>query len=328
MKVILMKDFGSADHLYIGEAKTPAVNPGEVLVKVKATALNRADLQQRRGMYPPIPGESNILGLEMSGEVVELGAGVSSHSIGDRVCSLLPGGGYAQYVSVPEGLLIKIPDTMTFEQAAAFPETFLTSYQSLFSLGQLRKGQIVLVHAGASGIGSAALQLIKLAGATALITAGSDRKIEYCVQLGAKAGWNYKKGPFLPFINEYTNGNGVNIILDCIGAPYFAQNIQSLVPDGKLVIIGSLGEKIVNQLDLGTLLLKRFQLLRTTLRSRPLNRKIELTKELLEFLGDHFANGRVVPIIDTIFDWKEVREAHQYMEANKNKGKIVLRVTE
>jgi tumor protein p53-inducible protein 3 len=328
MKAVLLSDFGSAENLYIGETAIPEVKQGEVLVKIKATALNRADLGQRNGVYPPAPGESEILGLEMSGEVVQLGEGVTSVSIGDRVCGLLPGGGYAQYVNIHEGLLMKIPDNLSYEQAAGIPETFLTTYQSLFSLGQVTAGQTVLVHAGASGIGTSAIQLLRAVGATTLITAGSEEKIEYCLELGATAGWNYKKGPFLPFVKEQTGGKGVDIILDCIGAPYFEQNILSLIPDGKLVIIGSLGEKVVNDFDLGSLLLKRFQLLRTTLRSRTVERKIELTKELMELVGEHFATGKIVPVIDSVFDWTDVKKAHERMESSQNIGKIILRITD
>ncbi|GMA57746.1 hypothetical protein GCM10025858_22490 [Alicyclobacillus sacchari] len=187
MLAVTMSSFGEPEVLHIAEVETPQPGPGEVLVRVRATALNRADLLQRRGLYPPPPGASDILGLEMAGEVAELGKGVTSVNVGDRVCALLPGGGYAQYACVPAGMLMRLPNTLTFAQGAAIPETFLTAYLNLFVLGRLAPGETVLVHAGASGVGTSAIQLVRLAGAESIVTAGTEAKIQRCLSLGAKA---------------------------------------------------------------------------------------------------------------------------------------------
>jgi tumor protein p53-inducible protein 3 len=326
LKAVLMSRFGSTDVLHIGETEDPIVGPGEVLVRVKATALNRADLLQRRGLYPPPKGASEILGLEMAGVVAALGEGVASLSVGDRVCGLLPGGGYAEYAVIPEGMVIKLPDTLSFEEGAAIPEAFLTAYLNLFVVGRLSPGQTVLVHAGASGVGTSAIQLIREAGATAIITAGSDEKIERCLSLGAKSGWNYHQGRFLPFVKEHTNERGVDLILDFVGEPYFEQNLRSLAVDGRLIVVGTMGGFKVNNLDLGYLLKNRLQIIGTALRSRSVSDKIQLTQALTAFALSHFAARRILPVIDTVFDWNEVVKAHEYMEANRNIGKIVLRI--
>lgn len=326
MKAVVMSGFGGPEVLSIGEVAEPALGPGELRVAVKASALNRADLLQRRGKYPPPKGASEILGLEMAGEVLEVGAGVEGWNAGDRVCALLPGGGYAQQVVVPAGMAIRLPDNLTFEQGTAIPEVFLTAYLNLFWLGGLTAGKTVLVHAGASGVGTAALQLIREAGASALVTAGSQEKLQRCAELGARAGWNYKEGPFAPWVQEQTGGRGVDLILDFIGAPYYQQNVSSLSMDGRLVIIGTMGGAEVEKVNLGYLLARRLQVIGTALRSRTLEDKVRLTQELAEFALSKFASGQITPIVDSVFDWEEVGKAHQYMESNANIGKIVLRI--
>ncbi|MDP9728602.1 NAD(P)H-quinone oxidoreductase [Alicyclobacillus tolerans] len=327
MRAVRQDTFGDADVLYIGEASTPTIGSHDLLVRVHATALNRADLLQRRGFYPPPPGESEILGLEMAGEVVEVGADVEGFTLGSRVAALLPGGGYAEYVKIPAGMAMPLPDSMSYEQGAAIPEAFLTAYLNLFWLGKVRKENTVLVHAGASGVGTSALQLIREVGAIALVTAGSAEKISVCKKLGAVAGWNYKEGPFLPFVQKETDGRGVDIILDFIGANYFAENIQSLAVDGRLIVIGTMGGTQVQQLDLGYLLQRRLQIIGTALRSRSVSEKIRLTREFYQFARDGLNEGRIAPLVDTVFDWTEVAKAHAYMESNQNMGKIVLRVS-
>lgn len=327
MKAVLMKGFGGPEVLYIGEAPDPVPGEGELLVRVHATALNRADLLQRRGQYPPPPGASEVLGLEMAGEVVRVGPGCEGWQPGDKVFALLPGGGYAQYAVVPQGMAMRIPEGFSYEQAAAIPEVFLTAYLNLFWLGGLREGQTVLVHAGASGVGTAAIQLIREAGATSIVTAGSSEKIQRCLELGAKAGWNYHDGSFLPFVREQTGGEGVHIILDFVGAPYFDDNIRALRRDGRLIVIGTMGGTDVPHFNLGYLLANRLQVIGTALRSRSVADKIGLTCDFWAFAEGRFADGRMKPVIDTVFDWEDVVEAHRYMEANRNVGKIVLRVT-
>lgn len=326
MKAVQIKQFGTPDVLYIGEMPTPTPRAGDVLVRVRATALNRADLLQRRGLYPPPPGATEVLGLEMAGEVVRLGEGVTGYAEGDRVCALLPGGGYAEYVTVPAGLLMRLPDNLTFAQGAAIPEAFLTAYLNLFVLGALAPGKTVLVHAGASGVGTSAIQLIKKAEAVSYVTAGTPTKLERCYALGAEAGWNYNDGSFEPFIQEETDGEGVDIILDFIGAPYFTQNVNSLAVDGRLLLIGMMGGSAVENIQLGQLLAKRLQIIGTALRSRSLSDKIQLTAGLVAFVGDSFTTGKMAPVLDSVFDWREVAQAHRHMEANKNIGKIVLNV--
>lgn len=314
--------------LYLGEFETPRPADHELLIKVKATALNRADLLQKRGGYPPPKGASPILGLEAAGVVEELGAGVSGWKSGDRVFALLPGGGYAEYAALPADMAMRIPDNLSFEEAAAIPEVFFTAYMNLFWLGGLKSGYSVLIHAGASGVGTAAIQLVREAGAMSVITAGTKKKREFCRELGAAETVDYKAGPFEPKVMEATDGRGVDIILDFIGAPYWEQNLNSLALDGRLVIIGTMGGTKVENVNLGRLLGRRLQVIGTALRSQPIEKKIALTGEFAEFALPRFADGRMKPIIDSVWDWNEVNEAHEHMEHNKNTGKIVLRLTE
>ncbi|SIT12376.1 NAD(P)H-quinone oxidoreductase [Alicyclobacillus vulcanalis] len=328
MLAVTMKQFGGPEVLEIGEVETPQPGPGEVLVRVRATALNRADLLQRRGLYPPPPGASEILGLEMAGDVEALGPGVTSVRVGDRVAALLPGGGYAQYAVVPAGMLMPLPASLSYEQGAAIPETFLTAYLNLFVLGRLSPGETVLVHAGASGVGTSAIQLIRLAGAQSIVTAGSQEKIDKCIELGAKAGWNYHDGSFVDFVRQETDGRGADVIFDFIGAPYFHDNLRALAVDGRLIVIGTMGGTQVDGFDLGQLLARRQQVIGTALRSRSLEKKIELTAAFMAFAHDALAKGEIGPVIDRVYDWRDVRQAHERMEANQNIGKIVLRVTE
>jgi len=327
MKAVLMSGTGSVEVLHIGEHPDPVMKEDELLVRIRATALNRADLLQRRGKHPPPIGVPNILGLEMAGEISSVGTACGGWSPGDRVCALLPGGGYAERVSIPAGLAMRIPDPLSFEQAAAIPEVFLTAYQNLFNVARLVPGETVLVHAGASGVGTAAIQLVREAGGSSLATAGSPEKIARCVALGARAGWNYKDGPFAPWVAEQTGGRGVDIVLDFVGAPYFEQNLQALAVDGRMVVIGTMGGAEVGKFSLRALMSKRLLIAGAGLRSMETARKITLTRDFSEFALPRFADGRLVPIVDSVFDWHEVDDAHRRMESNLNIGKIVLRVT-
>ncbi len=327
MKAILLKAFGSADQLYIGEYATPSPTAQEILVKVHATALNRADLLQRQGKYAPPPGESDILGLEMAGEVVETGAGVSRWQIGDRVCGLLGGGGYAEYVTIHEDLAMPIPVSLTFEQAAAIPEVFLTAFQALYWLAKLQKGESLLIHAGASGVGTAAIQLAKQADAAIFVTASASKQ-DFCLQLGAHHAIDYKKENFETVILEKANGKGVNVVLDFIGAPYFQQNLNILQEDGRLVLLAMMGGTKLEEVQLGNILRKRLHILGSTLRARPLEYKIQLTRDFRLFAWESLENGAIQPVIDKVFDWNEAAEAHRYMESNQSKGKIVMKVEE
>ncbi|MBS4206904.1 NAD(P)H-quinone oxidoreductase [Bacillus sp. FJAT-50079] len=324
MKAVLVNN--DSRQLYIGEALKPSISEEEILVKVKATALNRADLMQKRGLYPPPEGASPILGLEMSGVIEEIGEHVQGVKIGDRVCALLPGGGYAEYVAIPAAMAIPIPNHFSFVEAAAIPEVFLTAYMNLFWFGRLQKGQTVLIHAGASGVGTAAIQLAREAGAKIIVTAGSHEKRKLCLSLGAHHAIDYKAGPFANAVKEITAGKGVDLILDFIGAPYWQQNIDSLAVDGRLILIGMMGGSKIDQVNLSPLLMKRIQVIGTTLRSQPVDKKVALTKEFTEFALTKLTLGAIKPIIDSIWNWDQANEAHEHMEQNKNAGKIVLQV--
>lgn len=337
MKAITFDTVGGPDVLHLGEAPDLHPGPGEVLVKVHATALNRADLLQRRGLYPPPAGASDILGLEMAGEVIALGDGVTRLRVGDRIAALLPGGGYASQAVIPEGMAIPLPASLSYVQGAAIPEAFLTAYLNLFDVGGLTttsttsdtvlsSAPLVLVHAGASGVGTSAIQLIREATARCVVTAGSEEKIGRCIALGAEAGWNYHSGSFVPFVHQHSNGEGANLILDFIGASYFADNLASLAVDGRLIVIGTMGGSRLDTFDLGTLLAKRQQVIGTALRSQTVERKIRLTRDFWRFAEDAFAAGRIAPVIDSVFHWSDAASAHQYMEENRNVGKIVLEV--
>jgi tumor protein p53-inducible protein 3 len=328
VKAVLMRGTGGVEVLYVGEHPDPVLRDDELLVRVKATALNRADLLQRRGKHPPPKGVPDIMGLEMAGEVIDAGAACKGEwSAGDRVCALLPGGGYAERVSIPAGLAMRIPENIPFEAAAAIPEVFLTAYQNLFNAARLSPGETVLIHAGGSGVGTAAVQLVREAGAASLVTAGSREKIDRCLALGARAGWNYREGAFAPWVAQTTGGKGVDIVLDFVGAPYFAQNLQALAVDGRMVVIGTMGGAEVERFSLRTLMSKRLQITGAGLRHMDTARKIRLTRQFADFALPRFTDGRLVPIVDSVFDWRDAARAHERMESNLNVGKIVLQVT-
>ena len=326
MKAILIEE--SSRDLFIGEAPDPIPRDEDLLVSVKATALNRADLLQRAGKYPPPPGASTIMGLEMAGVVEEVGSNVRGWKAGDRVCALLPGGGYAQKAVIPAGMAMCIPDGLTFEEAAAIPEVFLTAYLNLFELGRIARGERVLIHAAASGVGTAAIQLAREAGAIPIATAGSEEKLKVCGDLGARCLINYKKEDFAAKVLQYTEQQGVQIILDPIGASYWQQNVKAIGLDGRWIVIGGLGGYAIQEFNFQPLMRKRIHLLFSTLRSRSEPDKISLTEQFLAFAADRLADGRLRPVIDRIFPWTDVMDAHEYMRQNKNIGKVVLSVQE
>lgn len=328
MKAILVKSPGGVEQLTLGSCPTPQPDDDQLLVKVHATALNRADLMQRKGQYPPPQCASEILGLEAAGSVVKVGANCSGWQEGDRVFALLPGGGYAEYAAIPGNMAMRIPERLSFEEAAAIPEVFLTAFQALCWLGRLQSGECVLIHAGASGVGTAAIQLVREAGATAFVTAGSALKLDFCLQLGAALGINYKEDDFAAKVLEATDGGGVELILDFIGAPYWQQNLDSLAVDGRLVSLALLGGHQLQEASLRPILVKRLQIIGSTLRARTEDYKARLTADFTQNVLPGFGDGRYKPIIDSIFPWQEVQEAHRRMEENKNIGKIVLRMAE
>ncbi|MGH1364050.1 MAG: NAD(P)H-quinone oxidoreductase [Calditrichia bacterium] len=326
MRAILVKEPGTAEELVMRDFPTPEPGSDELLVRVKATALNRADILQREGRYSPPQGASPILGLEMAGIVEQVGPKCSGWHKGDRVCALLPGGGYAQYVTVPARMAIPVPENFSFEDAAAIPEVFLTAYQALFWLGKLKRDEHVLIHAGASGVGTAAIQLVRNSGSMAIVTAGSDEKLQFCRDLGASVAINYRNEEFPEKVLDTTNGLGVNLILDCVGASYWEKNMESIAVDGRVVLIATMGGAKIDDFDLLNILRKRIHLLGTTLRARSREYKIDLTSAFVRNILPGFADGLYKPVVDSVYNWTEVRNAHIYMEENKNKGKIVLTV--
>ena len=303
-------------------APDPVPGPGEALLQVRATALNRADLHQRRGNYPPPPGASEILGLEAAGVVLE--GGGDEFPPGSRACALLAGGGYGELVAVPRELLMPVPEGWSWEQAAAFPEVFFTAYLNLFVEGGLVEGERFLVHAGASGVGTAAIQLAARAGCRVYATAGSDEKVRACIEAGANFAVNHREGDFAEVLRDQTDGAGVDLILDVVGGPYLERNLGLLATGGRLVVIATLGGREA-RIDLGKLMRKRALLRGSTLRARPVAEKARLKQGLWERFGEEFRSGAITPRIDSVFAAEEAEEAHARMAANLNIGKIVLR---
>lgn len=324
MKATLIATDGSGT-LTWGDAPAPAAGPHDVVVDVHATAVNRADLLQRRGFYPPPPGESEILGLEAAGVVESVGAGVTRVKVGDRVCCLLAGGGYAEQVVVHEAMALPIPAGLDFAGAAAIPEAFYTAFVNIVQEGGLAAGERVLIHAGASGVGTAAIQLVKARGGVAYVTAGSDDKLARCTALGADAGINYKTERFAERIAALTGGAGVDVILDCVGGSYLEDNIGSLRARGRLVIIGLMGGTKAD-VNLGLLVARRLRVIGSVLRSRALAEKIAITDAFRAEVLPLFADGRLKPIVDATYPIADAAAAHDHVAANKNFGKVVLLV--
>jgi len=305
----------------------PDVTPGadEVLVDVKATAVNRADLLQARGLYPPPTGVTEVMGLEMSGVVRALGPGVRGWVPGDAVMALLPGGGYAEAVAVHAGLLMRLPSGWSFHQGAAVPEVWLTAFLNLFLEGRLERGGRVLVHAGASGVGTAAIQLAREAGATVFTTAGSPAKLEACRRLGAAAAIDYRSRDFAAEIKAATGGRGVDLVLDPVGASYLKRNLEVLAVGGRLVTIGLMGGARA-ELDIGVLIGKSLRLIGSRLRPKPTAEKIEITRRFGERFLPLLASGKLQPVIDRVFPITAAAAAHEHVKENRNIGKVVLEI--
>ncbi|MVP00196.1 NAD(P)H-quinone oxidoreductase [Paenibacillus lutrae] len=329
MKAVHIKQFGGTEELYIGESPEPVAGDGELLIQIKAAGLNRADILQRAGKYPAVPGESDILGLEIAGVVIGVGSGVTGWREGERICALLPGGGYAERAAIPAGMAMRLPAGLSYAEGAAIPEAFLTAYLNLVQLGSIQEKDYVLIHAGASGVGTAAIQLAREYGARVLVTAGSEEKLLYCQELGADSGWNYRQGSFVPWLMETTHGHGSDLVLDLVGASYFADHLASAAVGGRIILVGMTGGSKVpmDTFDLNPLLMKRISIIGSTLRSRSREDKIRLTQQFWRSMGPKFADGSIYPVIDRIFPWSHVRDAHEMMEANANKGKIILDIT-
>lgn len=326
MRIVQYSAPGEPEDLAFGEAPDPVPGPGEVLIDVAATAVNRADCLQRRGLYPPPPGASPVLGLEASGQVAETGPGVTRFAPGDAVFALLPGGGYAERVVAPETVVLPVPPGMDVIAAAAVAEVFLTAFQALHWLAQVRAGETVLVHAGASGVGSAAIQLARLAGAEVLVTAGSADKCARCLELGARAACNYREQDFSEFVAAETSGAGANVIVDFVGGAYLDRNIDTLAVDGRLVLLALLGGRKSAPLDLARWLQKRVSVFATTLRNRSDDYKARLVEDFAVLCLPAFEGGALAPVIDRVVPWQEVADAHRCLEENRNVGKVVLRI--
>ena len=327
MQVIEVVGEGKDARLELGEAPTPKPESNELRIAVTATAVNRADLLQRRGLYPPPPGASNVLGLECAGVVEGLGSEVRGYRPGERVMALLAGGGYAEQVVVDEGSVLPIPDGMDFDEAAAVPETFLTCYLNLFRIGGARQGQWVLVHGGGSGIGTSAIRLLRAAGIHVIVTCGSPEKVERCLELGADAALNYREGPFAPGVRELTGGAGVDLVLDSIGAPYLEPHLRCLRIGGSLILIGLMGGAKA-ELNLGMLLAKRLSVIGSTLRARPVDEKASIVRGFLEQFGEALRVGTIPPVLDRVLPLASAQEAHDLVERSEHFGKVVLRVRE
>jgi len=316
---------GKDARLGLGDAPRPELRPGELRIAVAATAVNRADLMQARGLYPPPPGASAVLGLECAGTVLETAAGVSRFARGDRVMALLAGGGYAAEACVDAGSAMPVPAGLSLVEAAAIPEVFLTCHLNLFQLAQAPAGGWALVHGGGSGIGTAAIQLLREAGVHSIVTAGSAAKCAQCLALGAEVALDYTRGDFAPAVLEKTGGAGVDVVLDSIGAPYVAQHLTCLRIGGRLVLIGLMGGAKV-ELNLGIVLAKRLSIIGSTLRARPVAEKAEIVRGFLARFGGALASGRLRPIVDRVLPLAEAQAAHELVASSAHFGKVVLRV--
>ncbi|MFC4606069.1 NAD(P)H-quinone oxidoreductase [Rhodococcus kronopolitis] len=327
MRAITVTTPGGPETLAWTEVPDPRPGPGQVLVDVAATAVNRADILQRRGLYPPPPGASEILGLECSGTVAELGEGVRDWAVGDRVCALLSGGGYAQRVVVPATQLLPVPDGLDLHTAAALPEAACTVWSNLVMIGGMGAGQLVLIHGGGGGIGTHAIQVAVALGATVVTTAGSAGKLAACRELGAAVTVNYRDEDFVAAVAA--TGRGADLILDNMGAAYLGRNVEALAPDGQLCVIGMQGGRL-GELDLGTLLAKRGRVFATGLRGRPetgRSSKAEIVAAVTAQLWPMVADGRVRPVVHAELPITEVADAHPMLDSPDTVGKVVLRVS-
>lgn len=301
----------------------PVPGEGEVLVEVAASAVNRADVLQRQGFYEPPPGASRYPGLECSGRIAEIGPGVGGWSVGDEVCALLSGGGYAEKVAVPAGQLLPLPEGVGLTEAAALPEVTCTVWSNVFMVAHLRPGETLLVHGGSSGIGTMAIQLAKAVGAKVAVTAGSKEKLERCAELGADILVNYREQDFVAEVREATGGAGADVILDNMGAKYLDRNVKALAVNGRLAIIGMQGG-VKGELNIGALLAKRAAISATSLRARPLSEKAAIVAAVREHVWPLLSGGHVRPVVDRELPMREAAEAHRLLEESGHVGKILL----
>ncbi|NKB50394.1 MAG: zinc-binding dehydrogenase [Alphaproteobacteria bacterium] len=325
MTAIEIAESGGPEVLRPVERPVPAAAPGEILIAVAAAGVNRPDVAQRAGLYPPPPGASDLPGLEVAGEVVALGDGVSDWQAGDKVCALVSGGGYAQYVSVPAVQVLPVPNGFDMITAAGIPETFFTVWANVFDRGGLTAGESILIHGGSSGIGTTAIQLARAFGATAYVTVGTAEKARFCEELGAAAAINYKQQDFVDEIKAATEGAGVDVILDMVGGDYLPRNIRLLRADGRLLQVALMGG-VKGELDLGRVMTRRLVVTGSTLRPRSTVFKGEIAQSLRDRVWPLFEAGEISPVIHQTFALNEAAQAHALMETSTHIGKIILTV--
>jgi NADPH2:quinone reductase len=325
MKIVDVSKPGGPEALVVAQRPIPVPDASEVLIKIAAAGLNRADILQRKGHYPSPPGAPSYPGLEASGVVAAVGSAVREFKAGDKVCALLQGGGYAEYCTADEGQVLSIPGSLSMVEAASLPEAYFTVWRNVFGFGRLQPGETLLVHGGSSGIGVAAIQLAKALGHDVFTTAGSDEKCRYCEQLGAKRAINYKTEDFVAVIAEATGRKGVNVVLDMVGGSYLTKNLQCLAIEGRLVSIATQGGQ-VGELDVLRVMQRRLVITGSTLRPREVAFKKQIKQQLLERVWPLLARGEIKPIIDRVFALEHADRAHAYMESGEHRGKIILEV--
>ncbi len=325
MRAVTTDGAGGPEVLQVAEVPDPEPGAGEVLVKVAATAVNRADTLQRQGVYPPPPGASDIIGLECSGTIAAVGSDVAGWSVGDEVCALLAGGGYAELVAVPAGQLMPVPDGVDLVTAGALPEVVCTVWSNVFMVAGLQRGERLLVHGGAGGIGTVAIQLAAALGAQVFTTAGTEEKRALCRELGADVAIDYREEDFVEVVREHTDGAGVDVVLDNMGGKYLGRNVDALATEGRLVVIGLQGGA-TGELDLGALLRKRGAVIATSLRGRPVAGKAAICAAVVEHVWPLVADGTLRTIVDSVLPLDQVADAHRRMDEGAHTGKIVLTV--
>ncbi len=325
MRAVVVPRPGEADVLEVAERPDPVPAAHEVRIRVAAAGLNGADLSQRRGYYPSPAGAPDWPGLEVSGTIDALGEGVDGWSVGDRVFALLPGGGYAELVTVDAGLVLPVPDAVDLVEAAGLPEVAATVWSNVFALGRLSAGEVLLVHGGASGIGTMAIQLARAFGAQVIATAGSDDKADFCREVGADAAVNYREQDFVEAVDAFTEGRGADVVLDIVGGAYIERDLEALSVGGRILSI-AVRDRTPASIDMGLMMRKRASLHGTTLRARPLAERVAIIAAVRENVWPLLAEGRVRPVIDSVFPLEDAAAAHRRMESSAHRGKILLRV--
>lgn len=325
MKAVIANGVGGPDILSVSEIDIPEIADNEVLIKVAAAGINRPDIIQRKGLYPPPPGASDILGLEVAGIIEKAGKNVTEWETGDKVCALLSGGGYAEYAVADQGSILPIPDGLDMISAAALPETFFTVWSNVFDRAHLKSGETILVHGGTSGIGTTTIQMAKAKGASVITTSGSDKKCDFCTNLGADLAINYRTQNFQDEVMKFTDNKGVNVILDMVAGDYMTGNLKSLALDGRLVIIAVLGGPKV-EFNILPIMLKRLTVTGSTLRIRSHGFKATIAENLKSEIWSLIERNKINPVIDRVFDIGDIAAAHHYMDSGDHMGKVILKL--